>query len=181
MFRHMLSRLIQILSRSSLSLRFFAFGCVVMLGATLVLGSWVRNRIEAGVTQNFGAASALYFESLIPQLPFLQTTAETFSDDAKDELRRVFVEGTLADQVVTYKVWTQDGTVLASFDPSFEGRTFQVSDALAQAWGGRVAAEYEAVQLHELAEGTTIELPLLGVYVPIRNIVSGEVVAVIEF
>lgn len=181
MLRHMLSRLIQILSRSSLSLRFFAFGCVVMLGAALVLGSWVSNRIAAGVTENYGAASALYFESLIPQLPFLQTTAETFSDDAKDELRQIFVEGTLGDQVVTYKVWAQDGTVLTSFDPLLEDRTFQVSEALAQAWGGRVAAEYEAVQLHELAEGTTIELPLLGVYVPIRNIVSGEVVTVIEF
>ncbi len=152
-----------------------------MLGAALVLGTWVSNRIEAGVTENYGAASALYFESLVPQLPFLQTSTVAFSDDAKDELRQVFVEGALGDQVVTYKVWARDGTVLASFDSLLEDRTFQVSDALAQAWEGRVAAEYEPVQLHELVEGVSIELPLLGVYVPIRNIVSGEVVTVIEF
>ncbi len=177
----MLSRLIQMLSLSSLSLRFLAFGCVVMLGAALVLGTWASNRIEAGVTENYGAASALYFESLVPQLPFLQTSTAAFSDDAKDELRQVFVEGALGDQVVTYKVWAQDGTVLASFDPLLEDRTFQVSDALAQAWGGRVAAKYEPVQLHELVEGVSIELPLIGVYVPVRNIISGEVVTVIEF
>lgn len=152
-----------------------------MLGAALFLGTWVSNRIEAGVTENYGAASALYFESLIPQLSFLQTSTEAFSEDAKDELRKVFVDGALGDQVVTYKVWAQDGTVLASFDPLLEDRTFQVSEALAQAWGGRVAAEYEPVRLHELVEGVSIELPLLGVYVPIRNVVSGEVVTVIEF
>jgi len=152
-----------------------------MLGAALVLGTWVSNRIEAGVTENYGAASALYFESLIPQLSFLQTSTVAFSDDAKDELRQVFVEGALGDQVVTYKVWALDGTVVASFDPLLEDRRFQVSEALPQAWEGRVAAEYEPVHLHDLVEGVSIELPLLGVYVPIRNVVSGEVVTVIEF
>ncbi len=152
-----------------------------MFSAALVLGTWISDRIEAGVTENFGAASALYFESLVPQLPSLQNSAEAFSDDAKDELRTVFVKGALGDQVVTYKVWAQDGTVLASFDPLLEDRTFEVSEALAQAWEGRVAAEYEPVQMHELVEGVSIELPLLGVYVPIRNVESGEVVMVIEF
>lgn len=157
------------------------YGCIVMLGAALVVGTWVSKRIEAGVTENYGSAAALYFESLIPQLPILQTRAEAFSDDAKNKLRQILVEGALGDQVITYIVWAQDGTVLASYDPLLEDLKFRVSDALAQAWEGRVAAEYEAVQLHELAEGASIELPLLGVYVPIRNIESGEVVTVIEF
>ncbi len=169
------------LAQSTLSMRFLAFGCVVMLSAALMLGAWVSNKIEAGVTDNYGAAAALYFESLVPQVPILQTTSESFSRDAKEELRRVFVDGALRDQVVTYKVWARDGTVLAAFDPLIEDQTFQISEALAQAWEGRVAAEYEAVQLQGLAEGASIELPLLGVYVPIRNVMTGEVVTVIEF
>lgn len=177
----MLQRLRHMLSQSTLSLRFLSFGCVVMLGAALALGTWVGNRIEAGVTENYGAASALYFESLVPQLPFLQTKTDAFTADARDELRKVFVEGALRDQVVTYKVWAQDGTVLASFDPLLEDRTFKVSDALVQAWEGRVAAEYQVVRLQGLAEGASIELPLLGVYLPIRNVATGEVVTVIEF
>lgn len=45
-----------------------------MLGAALTVGSWASKRIEAGVTENYGAAAALYFKSLTPQLSFLQTT-----------------------------------------------------------------------------------------------------------
>ena len=41
-------------------------------------------------------------------------------EDAKDELRKVSVEGALGDQVVTYKERAQDGTVLASLDPLLE-------------------------------------------------------------
>lgn len=177
----MSSRLKHVFFIPNLSMRFLAFGCVVMPVAAFVLGTWVSNRIEGGVTENYGAASALYFESLVPQLPFLQTSTDALSDDAKDELRQVFVQGALGDQVVTYKVWARDGTVLASFDPLLEDRTFQISEALSQAWEGRVAAEYEPVQLSDLVEGVSIELPLLGVYVPIRNVTTGDVVTVIEF
>ncbi len=181
MLFNMLPRLKHVLSQSTLSMRFFALGFFVMLGAALILGSWASKRIEAGVTDNYGAAAALYFESLIPQLSFLQTTSDSFSKDDKDELRQVFVDGTLQEQVVTYKVWARDGTVLASFDPLLEDRKFQISAALAQAWQGQVAAEYEVIKLHDLADVASIELPLLGIYVPIRNVVNGEVVTVIEF
>lgn len=178
---HMFPQLRNMASQLTLSIRFAVLGCVVMLSAALILGTWVSKRIEAGVIENYGSAAALYFESLVPQLPFLQTTTDVFSDDAKNALRQVFIKGALQDQVVTYKVWARDGTILASFDPVLEDRSFQVTDALLQAWEGRVAAEYEAVYLHELAEGVSIELPLLGVYVPIRNVSTGEVVTVIEF
>jgi len=135
-----------------------------MLVAAYVLGSWVSRQIEAGVTENYGVASALYFESLVPQLPFLQGTVDELPDDAKAELRSVFVDGVLRDQVVTYKVWAEDGTILASFNPLLE-----------------VAAEYQEAQLRDPDAGASIALPLLGVYVPIRNVASGEVVTVIEF
>ncbi len=181
MLFNMLPRLKHVLSQSTLSMRFFAFGFFVILGVALTLGSWASKRIEAGVTENYGAATALYFESLLPQLSFLQTTSDSFSEEGKDELRRVFVDGALQTHVVTYKVWARDGTVLASFDPLLEDRKFQISAALAQAWQGHVAAEYDVIQLHDLADVASIELPLLGVYVPIRNVVSGEVVTVMEF
>ena len=169
------------LSRLTLSMRFFTLGCVVMFGAAFTLGTWVSNRIEAGVTENYGSAAALYLESLTPQLPFLQTTADSLSDEAKADLRRIFVDGTLGRQVVTYKIWTKDGTVLASYDPSLEGQNFGLSDALAKAWDGSVSAEYELVQLNDPNLGTSIELPLMGIYVPIRNVQTGNVVNVIEF
>ena len=162
----MLSRLKNIIAQSTLSMRFLAFGCIVMVSATLLLGAWVSKRIEAGVVANYGVAAALYFESLVPQVPILQTTSDSFSEDAKEELRRIFVDGALRDKVVTYKVWAEDGTVLASFDPMLADHSFEVSEALAKAWDGHVAAEYEPVQLQGLAEGASIELPLLGVYVP---------------
>lgn len=177
----MLSRLNSITAKTSLSVRFFVSGLLVMLVAAYVLGSWVSRQIEAGVTENYGVASALYFESLVPQLPFLQGTVDELPDDAKAELRSVFVDGVLRDQVVTYKVWAEDGTILASFNPLLEDRRFAISEALERAWEGEVAAEYQEAQLRDPDAGASIALPLLGVYVPIRNVASGEVVTVIEF
>lgn len=152
-----------------------------MLLAAAYLGLWVTRKIEAGVVTNYGAASALYFESLVPDLPFLQTTNETLSLSAKDELRRVFIDGVLNQRVVTYKVWSSDGAILASFDTSLEGRSFPVSNSLASAWKGEVAAEFETIELRLGTDTASIELPLIGVYVPIRNLVTGDVVSVIEF
>lgn len=152
-----------------------------MLLAAIFLGTWVSRKIEAGVVQNYGTASALFFDSLIPQLPSLQTPNRTFDPNAAQELRQIFVDGVLSQRVVTYKVWSDDGEILSSYDQSLEGRIFPVSEALESAWNGVVAAEFETINFHAVLETATIELPLFGVYVPIRNLQTGEVVSVIEF
>lgn len=177
----MLARIRELITNSTLSVRFFLSGCIVMLLAAVFLGTWVTRKIEAGVLQNYGAASALYFESLVPQLPFLQTSNETLSPLERNELRRVFIDGVLNQRVVTYKVWSPDGTILASYDRSLEGQTIPISAALANAWNGEVAAELESVELHTVTDTVSIELPLVGIYVPIRNLVTGDVVSVFEF
>lgn len=152
-----------------------------MLLAAVALGTWVVRQIEEGVVENYGTASALYFESLIPQLPFLQGSSEQIGDLERAELREVFLNGVISDRVVTYKVWNLDGMVVASFDETLVGRTFQVSESLSAAWNGEVSAEFENVNFHALTGTASIELPLIGVYVPIRNVQTGEVVSVIEF
>jgi len=108
MFYSMLSRLNSITAKTSLSVRFFVSGLLV-----------------------------------------LQGTVDELPDDAKAELRSVFVDGVLRDQVVTYKVWAEDGTILASFNPLLEDRRFAISEALERAWEGEVAAEYQEAQLRD--------------------------------
>ena len=167
-------------AKASLSFRFLVSGSVILILAAVCLGVWVGRKIEAGVVQNYGAAAALYFESLVPQIPFLQSPFDTLPPDAKSELTRIFVEGILREKIVTYKVWSRDGTILASFDRTLEDQTFPVSDALTRAWDGEVTADYEFVELHAETDGASIALPLLGVYVPIRNLETGEVTSVFE-
>ena len=56
------------MARFSLAQRFAMAGSVVILGGALAIGSWVSNRIAAGVVSNTATATALYMESFIAPL-----------------------------------------------------------------------------------------------------------------
>lgn len=166
----------------SLSGQFLFAGGGVIFVAAYVVGSWVADRIEQGVVQNSGASAALYIESLIPNQSWGKGADQAaLSNKARLTLRQVFREGRLSERVVTYNIWSQDGTILDSFRPELRGRTYKPSDALMKAWSGEVASQFQALQVQGDHSEVTVSLPLLEVYVPIRDAVSGEVLAVVEF
>ncbi len=165
----------------SLSIQFLAAGGLVMAVAAYAVGTWVSDRIERGVVQNSGASAALYIESLIPNRSFIDEDESTVSDAARLALRKAFSEGILSESVVTYNIWGKDGEVLDSFRPDLRGRKFEPSEALLMAWAGEVASQFQDIEIQADHPESTLGVPLLEVYVPIRDAFTGQVLAVVEF
>ena len=165
----------------SLSIQFLAAGGLVMAVAAYAIGTWVSDRIESGVVQNSGSSAALYIESLIPNQTFLGDTKASVSEAASLALRKAFKGSALRERVVTYNVWSEDGEILDSYRPEMRGRIFEPSEALMTAWSGHVASQFQNLEVQAEHPESTLGVPLLEVYVPIRDPNTGNVLVVVEF
>lgn len=165
----------------SLSIQFLVAGGVVMVVAAWAVGTWVANRIEHGVVQNSGTAAALYIESLIPSQSWGPGGGAAVSEEARLTLRQVFEEGILSERVVTYNIWSETGEVLDSYRPEQRGLVYEPSEALLAAWSGEVTSQFQTLRAETDHPETTLGVPLLEVYVPIRDTYTGEVLFVVEF
>lgn len=166
---------------SSLSVRFLLAGGLVLTAAAYVVGDWVSDRIEQGAVQSSGISAALYIESLLPNQTRDNGGTQTISDDARLALRRAFQEGVLRERVITYNVFSTTGLILESYRSDRVGAQIVPSASLLQALSGEVASEFETLQAQADQPEATITVPLLEVYVPIRDVNTGEVLFVVEF
>lgn len=165
----------------TLARQFLLAGGAVLLAGMFTIGIWVTTQIEAGVTRNTAAATALYVDSVIaPLLPDIQE-GQTLSQGARRALDETLSRGALGSRLASFKIWKQDGLISYSSRPELIGMRFPATDNLNLAWAGQVTAEFDdlddAENSLERAEG----VPLLEVYSPIREPWSGKVVAVAEF
>lgn len=165
----------------SLSIQFLIAGGVVMVVAAYAIGTWVANRIEHGVVENSGASAALYIESLIPNQSIVFDNEASITEEARVVLRQIFQEGILSERVVTYNIWSETGEIIDSFRPDQRGLVYEPSEALLTAWSGQVASQFQTLQAQTDHPETALGVPLLEVYVPIRDIYTGEVLLVVEF
>ncbi|MER8575423.1 sensor histidine kinase [Mesorhizobium sp. M1338] len=167
-------------SELSLALQFVVAGGFGLLAVMLVVGAWVTGQIRDGVIRNSAATTALYVDSVIaPLLPDLRKQHE-LSDSVKQALDETLGQGALGKRLVSFKLWTRDGTILYAKETAQIGRRFDPSDNLRSAFGGSVVAEFNTFDDDE-GEERASGLPLLEIYNPVREPWSGEVVAVTEF
>jgi len=167
--------------RLSLATRYaFASGLVLTLAAAII-GSLVTARIEDAVLRNSANATAIYMESLISPISQQFRDSDTLSPGAQRALDELFHNTSLGETVVSYKFWRRDGLLIEASNRDLIGQTFEVTENLRRAWDGEVRADFEELASSEnIAEGA-LGLPLLEVYSPIREVWSGDVIAVAEF
>ncbi|MER2507687.1 MAG: two-component sensor histidine kinase, partial [Amaricoccus sp.] len=168
--------------REQTLLRRFVFaGGVVMLAAMLLVGTWVTGRIERAVIGNTAAATALYMESFISPLSQELARENSLSEPANRALTEVFSGTPLGQRIVSYKIWKPGGYVVAASDPGIVGKTLTPSGAQRAAWRGEVTANFEGLHEAENAPEAAMGLPLLEIYSPVREVWTGDVIAVVEF
>lgn len=167
--------------RLTLPGQFLLAGAAVMGAAMLVVGFWVSARIEQAVVQNSATSAALFMESFISPLSQELARGDTLSVPAERALAEIFTDTSLGERVVSYKLWKPGGLVVHASDSSLIGQVFEPSEDLTQAWAGRIAASYEDLNDLEDKAEAALGLPLLEVYSPIREVWTGEVIAVAEF
>ncbi|MER9298433.1 sensor histidine kinase [Mesorhizobium sp. M0621] len=164
----------------SLALQFVVAGGFGLLAVMLVVGAWVTGQIRDGVIRNSAATTALYVDSVIaPLLPDLRKQQE-LSDSVKQALDETLGQGALGKRLVSFKLWSRDGTILYAKETALIGRRFEPSSGLRSAFQGDVVAQFDTFDENESQE-EAIGVPLLEIYNPVREPWSGEVVAVTEF
>jgi signal transduction histidine kinase len=166
---------------TSLAQQFLLIGGLVSLGATIVVGAFVTSLIEAAVTRNTGAATALYVDSVIaPLLPDMQTNND-LSESVQRALDETLGQGALGKRLMSFRLWRPDGTILYSNDKSLIGRKLPISDGLQTALTGTMVAEFDDVDDVGSENVRDSGLPVLEIYNPVLQPWSGDVVGVLEF
>ncbi|MCE6949698.1 histidine kinase [Cereibacter sphaeroides] len=166
---------------SSLAARFGLAGGVVLAVASLLVGLFVTSRIEDSVVRNTATATALYMESFISPISQQLAGSEQLSDNARRALEEIFTNTPLGQRVVSYKIWKPGGRVVEASDKTLIGRSFPASEGLRGAWAGKISAEFERLGDVEDRAEAAMGLPLLEIYSPIREVWSGDIIAVAEF
>lgn len=154
---------------------------VVMLASMLIIGLWVTQLIERGVTSQTAAVTALYVDSyLAPYVQELQTQP-TLSDANIAFFERLLADNRLGQQIISLKIWATDGTVVYSQDPTIIGLKYPIEAGLAVALTGSVHSERSALDRAEHSSERQISEALIETYAPIRSPGDGQIVAVSEF
>jgi signal transduction histidine kinase len=165
----------------SLATRFALAGGVVLVAAAIAVGSFVTSRIEDSVVRNTAIATALYMESFVSPVSQQLETDDHLSLNARRALEEVFTNTPLGERIVSYKLWKQGGLIVEASDQALVDQVFEPNDALRRAWEGEVSATFQDLGDAEDATESRLDLPLLEIYSPIRQVWSGEVIAVAEF
>ncbi|MBJ6124353.1 hypothetical protein [Microvirga splendida] len=164
-----------------LARQFTLVAAAALIAAMIVLGTWVSKKIETGVSEIAGASAALYINTFLT--PHLQDLAhgDTLSEASIHALNETMIQPAIRAHVLRIKIWKQDGHIIYSDDRNLIGKRFPPSPHQMAAWSGAVATEVDHLH-HEENEGErAIDTPMLEVYAPVRDIRSGEVIAVLEF
>jgi signal transduction histidine kinase len=172
----------RVLPRWSLARQYLVASLAVVLAGVLVTGAWIGHQIESSVLDRTAGITALYVDSVIS--PNLQALARddrwlTAADTAA--LDRLVSETGLGQGVVLFKIWSLDGRVLYSQDPTLVGQRFPVDPGLVQASHGEVSADMSDLDEAENADERGRFTRLFEVYAPVRLESTGQVIAVDEF
>lgn len=167
--------------RSSLVQQFLMSASLVMVPAMLVIGLWVSERIRESVTRGAGTSAALYIENIIePKLQGL-AVSDTLADDEQRNLDRLLIDTSLGHRILTFKIWRRDATVISSNRPEVIGQKFTPSGGLNRAWTGLVVSGFDELKDVENQPEKQSGIPLLELYIPIRERGTERIIAVAEF
>jgi signal transduction histidine kinase len=166
--------------RISLSTQFLVVAALVLCISMAVLGTWVNHQITRSVLVTSGEGGSDFM------MGFLQTEVQDLLPDGtmplenQQRLDRLFVGTTLADSIVSVKIWRPDGVVIySSMAKDIIGKHFVSSD-VAKAAGGQIVAEFEDMVSSESAYEQSLNKSLIEVYAPLYRTGTDTVLAVGE-
>ncbi|MRG57897.1 histidine kinase [Phyllobacterium sp. SYP-B3895] len=163
----------------SLSTQFALAGGVFMLGAMFLAGSVVSNIVSKVTIEDTASATALFLQSLITPLVHDLATVESLSAEQIQRLDALLGGDEFSKRFPHLEIWKDDGLIVYSRSAEIIGRRFTAPHGLVDALAGEVSAQYADLSA---AEHTVREFnkSYLEIYVPIRELLSGDIIAVAE-
>ena len=169
------------LKRLSLAHQFMLASFVILVAGMIVIGWWVGQEIEAGVINRTAATTALYVDSFVaPQVQELGRGAP-LSAGHKVILGRLLHDTPLGQQIVAFKIWDAEGSIVYSTEPSNIGRAYSLHSDLADAWQGKVSSGISDLRRPEHILERENWTQLLETYSPVRQTGTDRIIAVAEF
>jgi signal transduction histidine kinase len=168
-------------SKLSLAGQFAVAGGTVMAIAAILGSFLVSHRIEETIVRNTATATALYMESFIAPLKQDLATKADLSPESRAEIGRLLAETSLGQRVVSFKIWGKGGHLIEGSNPALVGKDFAPTENLKEAWKGEIRADFNDTGDEEDVAEQALGMPLLEIYAPIRDVKTGQVIAVAEF
>lgn len=165
----------------SLAAQFAIAGGVIMILSMILIGRVVAARIEDGVVRNTALATSQYMDSIISPLSQDMAEGDVLPPGARRALDEIFTNTPLGERVILFKLWTPGGVVVHATDAALIGQSFAITENLAAAISGEVRASFKDRNDEEDQGDNTLDLPLLEIYSPVREVWSGKVIGVAEF
>lgn len=166
--------------RLSLAQQYALASAVILIVGMVVMGLWVADKIQSGVTHNTASATALYMDSVIAPVVRDLVIRDELTSTNRKFLDSIITDAPHGHRIVALKIWQTGGRIAYSNHPSLVGQAFPMTAQLNRAWAGTVTASFDDLN----AEADTLEraagLPLLEMYSPVRDAGSGRVIAVAE-
>lgn len=151
-----------------------------MVALVVVLGWLVSTSVSSYVMDRNSGSTALYMETFLePHVQSMVAESELSSADFQ-ALLEVSQQDTLRQHVLSIKVWAPDGRVVFATDPNIVGRQFP-TDELVGPLGGQIEAHLDQLEDDENAFERQFNTPIFEIYVPLRSLSDGSVIAVGEF
>jgi signal transduction histidine kinase len=162
-----------------LSYKFAAAAAVILVITLAGLASLVTDQLAEAVVDKFAASAALYSDSVVA--PLIQETARrsSLSDAKRRELDSIFAPTVIKRPIVSFRIWVGNH-IIYSNSPEVIGKEFAPSLSRDQAWNGAVAAEINQLDSDDDAPTKELNLPILEVYAPLREAVTGRIFALAE-
>lgn len=167
--------------RLNLSGQFLLFSLIILLAGMVSIGLWIQREIKEAVTHRTAEVTALYVNSFVS--PHLQAFDGNSlpSQAIVEAFDRLLTETTLGSDIVAFRLWAADGTVLYSPNDDLIGRRFDPHAELEQAFAGGIVAELSDLSKPENVYERQVWDSLIETYAPVRLDGSQQVVAVAEF
>ena len=162
-----------------LSYKLAAVAAVTLVIALAGLASLVADQLAEAVVDKFATGAALYSDSVVA--PLIQETARrsSLSDAKRRELDSIFAPTVIKRPIVSFRIWVGNH-IIYSNSPEVIGKEFAPSLSREQAWNGAVAAEINQLDSDDDAPTKELNLPILEVYAPLREAVTGRIFALAE-
>ena len=164
----------------NLSGQFLLFSLVTLLAGMVSIGLWIQHEIEEVVIHRTAEVTALYVNSIVvSQLQDFDANSPLTSIDL-DAFDLLLTETALGRDIVSFKLWSAEGSILYSRHKPLIGSTFAHPE-LERALAGEVVAELSDLSKPDNVYERERWDSLIETYAPVQLDDDGPVIAVAEF
>ncbi len=151
--------------------KFLYISLLFILPGAVLVGIWTATRIEAFVMKDLGLHAGIHLDAV---MALRRPDRGLPPGSAVERALMAFEARSAGAHMSAERLWAPDGRVIFAADPTQTDRRLNIGHGMAEALAGRIGVQPGGADL----PGSP---PTIRAFVPVRDDVTGAVVAVAEF